>query len=83
MGFKERLKAERQAQHMTQQKLAARIKATNTSISNWEKGVSSPSASIVKMLADALGVNPYVLIGDYTLNDLQEVGGKGRLGALL
>jgi len=73
MGFKERLKAERQGKRLTQQELADRIKTTNTCISNWEKGVSSPSASIVKALADALGVNPYVLIGDYTLNDLQEL----------
>jgi transcriptional regulator with XRE-family HTH domain len=76
MGFKERLKAERHRQHLTQQELASRIKTKNTSISNWEQGVSVPAASMVQLLADALGVTPFELLDDYTLHDLQELQKK-------
>ena len=76
MGFKERVKAQRLRLHWTQQELADKIKVTNTSISNWEKGVSAPPASTVQLLADMMGVSPFELLGDYTLNDLEELQEK-------
>jgi transcriptional regulator with XRE-family HTH domain len=76
MGFKERVKAQRLRLHWTQQELADKIKITNTSISNWEKGVSAPPASTIQLLADTMGVSPFALLGDYTLNDLVDLQEK-------
>jgi len=76
MGFKERVKAQRLRLHWTQQELADKVKVTNTSVSNWEKGVSAPPASTIQLLADVMGVSPYALLGDYTLNDLEELQEK-------
>jgi len=76
MGFKERVKAQRVRLRWTQQELADKVKVTNTSVSNWEKGVSAPPASTIQLLADVMGVSPYALLGDYTLNDLVELEEK-------
>ena len=73
MGFSERLKAARLKKGFKQRELAQIIKTTNTSVSNWEHGVSQPSASIVELLAQALDVTPFDLLGDFTLQDIQEL----------
>jgi len=73
MGFSERLKEVRRAKGLKQRELAEKIKATNTSVSNWENGVSQPSASVVELISQALGVSPFDLLGDYTVEKLQEL----------
>lgn len=76
MGFSERLKAERLKKGLKQRELASLVKTTNTSISNWEKGLSRPSASVVSLLARALEVSPFDLLGDYSLNDIKQLNSK-------
>lgn len=48
----------RKAAGMTQRQLADKIGCTNTSISNWEKGVSSPDPDTIQNLCWALCVEP-------------------------
>lgn len=71
MGFSERLKAERVKKGLTQRGLAEKIKATNTSLCNWENKVSEPSASVISLLSKALEISPFDLLGDFTLRDIQ------------
>ena|GEM_PF-1128813 len=76
MKFNEQLKAIRKQKGLTQRELADVIKARNSSISNWEHGVSQPSSSIVELLAQALGVSPFDLLGEFTLGDIQTLNSK-------
>ena len=73
MDFGERLKNARLKKGLKQRELAYAIKSKNTSISNWENGLSRPSASIIQLLASALGVSPFDLLGDYTVKRIQEL----------
>jgi len=76
MKFSERLKNIRKEKGLTQRELSVQIKALNSSVSNWENGVSAPSASVVELLAKALGVSPFDLLGDFTLGDIQTLNNK-------
>ena len=76
MGFSEHLKAERLRKGLKQRELANMVKTTNTSISNWEKGISRPSASVISLLAQALEVSPFDLLGNYSLRDIRELDSK-------
>ena len=53
-----RLREGRRAAGMTQQQLAEAIGVSNTSVSNWEKGVSSPDPETIDKLCGVLGVQP-------------------------
>ena len=78
MDFGQQLKTIRQQKKLSQKDLAAKIKATNTSVSNWENGISRPSSSVVLLIAKALNINPFELIGDYNLNDVEELQKKEK-----
>ena len=54
----DRLKDARKAAGMTQRQLADKIKVSNTSISNWEKGFSNPDPDTIQHLCWALNVQP-------------------------
>lgn len=54
----DRLKEARKAAGMTQRQLADKIKVSNTSISNWEKGFSNPDPDTIQHLCWALNVQP-------------------------
>lgn len=54
----DRLKEARKAAGMTQRQLADKIRVSNTSISNWEKGVSYPDPDTIQHLCWALDVQP-------------------------
>lgn len=53
-----RIKAARKAAKLTQAELAERLGVKNTTISNWEKGVSKPDADQIERLCWELNVEP-------------------------
>lgn len=58
LTFGERLKEARKTAGFTQRQLADKIEVSNTSISNWEKGVSCPDPDTIQHLCWALNVQP-------------------------
>ena len=76
MAFGELLKLQRQRKGLKQRELAEKIRTTNTSVSNWEHGVSVPTASVVELLARELEISPFDLLGDFSLWDIQELDSK-------
>ena len=48
----------RKSMGLTQRQLADRIGVANTSISNWEKGLSRPDADLIQKLCDVLRLQP-------------------------
>lgn len=54
----DRIREARKASGMTQKQLADKIGVSNTSISNWEKGLSNPDPDTIQHLCWALGVEP-------------------------
>jgi transcriptional regulator with XRE-family HTH domain len=76
VGFSERLKAERLKKGLKQRELAGLVKTTNTSISNWERGLSHPSAAVISQLAQALEISPFDLLGNYSLKDIKDLDSK-------
>ena len=76
MAFGELLKLQRQRKGWKQRELAEKIRAMNTSVSNWENGVSVPTATVVELLARELEISPFDLLGDFSLSDIQELDNK-------
>jgi transcriptional regulator with XRE-family HTH domain len=76
VGFSERLKAERLKKGLKQRELAGLVKTTNTSVSNWEKGLSRPSGAVISQLAQVLEISPFDLLGNYTLKDIKDLNSK-------
>lgn len=54
----ERIRAARKNAGMTQRQLAEKVGVSNTSISNWEKGISNPDPDTIQNLCWALCVQP-------------------------
>ena len=54
----DKIRNARKATGLTQRQLAEKIKVSNTSISNWEKGVSNPDPDTIQNLCWALEVQP-------------------------
>jgi transcriptional regulator with XRE-family HTH domain len=61
--FGENVKRARLARGLSQESLAAESKIDRTYISGIERGVRNPSLDYIERLADALGVDPGVLVG--------------------
>ena len=59
----DRIKTARKATGLTQKELADKINVGNTTISNWEKGVSRPDADQIQVLCWALDVQPNFFLG--------------------
>ena len=59
----EKIKAARKEAGMTQRELAEKLNIGNTTISNWEKSVSRPSADQLSELCWALNVQPNYFLG--------------------
>lgn len=78
MSFGEKLRNLRIKNKLTQKELAEKLMTTNTSISNWEKGLSKPSKNIVALISEVLNVPPFELIGDYDLNDIEKLKEKNK-----
>lgn len=65
MAFKDRLKEVRMLRGLKQKELAEKIGGiTGNTISNYEKGVSSPSVDIMKKIFDILEVTPNYMFQD-------------------
>ncbi len=61
--FKERLEVLRKQKNLTQKQLAEDIEVSTTTISSYEKGYKSPSAAIVKKIAEKYDVSMDWLCG--------------------
>lgn len=59
----ERIKSLRQSQHMTQQQLADRLKATKQAVSIWENDKQGISREMLEMLCDIFNVSMDYLTG--------------------
>ena len=65
--FGDKIRSARKAAGLTQRQLADKIDATNTSVSNWEKNLSQPSADVIQKLCAALQVEPNYFYGTEAL----------------
>ena len=61
--FGEKIRSARKAAGLTQRQLAEKIGVSNTSISNWEKGLSRPDADMIQKLCDVLCLQPNYFYG--------------------
>ena len=61
--FGEKIRNARKALGLTQRQLAEQIGVSNTSISNWEKGLSRPDADLIQELCRALNLQPNDIYG--------------------
>ena len=66
--FTKRLKDIREDNDLNQTELARRIKSTQKTISNWEKGYSEPNIEMIKELCKFFGVTSDYLLGLTDIN---------------
>ena len=64
--FGDRIRDGRKAAGLTQRQLADRLGVSNTSISNWEKGLSRPDADMIQKLCESLHLQPNYFYGTET-----------------
>ena len=56
--FGEKIRNARKALGLTQRQLAQQLGVSNTSVSNWEKGLSRPDADMIQSLCSILRLQP-------------------------
>lgn len=56
--FGEKIRNARKALGLTQRQLAQHLGVSNTSVSNWEKGLSRPDADMIQSLCGILRLQP-------------------------
>lgn len=61
--FGDKIRDARKAAGLTQRQLADRLGVSNTSISNWEKGLSRPDADMIQKLCCILSLDPNYFYG--------------------
>ena len=61
--FGDRIRDARKAAGLTQRQLSERLGVSNTSISNWEKGLSRPDADMIQKLCHILSLQPNYFYG--------------------
>ena len=61
--FGEVIRNARKSLDLTQRQLAEKIGVSNTSISNWEKGLSRPDADLIQKLCEVLHLQPNDIYG--------------------
>ena len=61
--FGDRIRDARKAAGLTQRQLADSLGVSNTSISNWEKGLSRPDADMIQKLCVILSLQPNYFYG--------------------
>ena len=61
--FGEVIRNARKSLGLTQRQLAEKIGVANTSISNWEKGLSRPDADMIQKLCQILNLQPNYFYG--------------------
>lgn len=62
----DRIKSARLAKGMSGDDLARAIGASRQTVSNWERGVYTPSRDNIFALSDALGITPEALMKEET-----------------
>lgn len=67
--FGEKIRNARKSLGLTQRQLADRLGVSNTSISNWEKGMSRPDADMIQALCAVLQLQPNDFYGTITSGD--------------
>ena len=70
----ERIKALREANHMTQSELAKILELTRASVNAWEMGTAVPSTQYVIRLAKLFGVTADYILGMETENVISTAG---------
>ena len=73
--FGETIRKARKALGLTQRQLAEKLGVGNTSISNWEKGLSRPDADMIQKLCDVLRLQPNEIYGT---TEQKQVSGTGK-----
>lgn len=63
MDLSERIKSFRQKKGYSQEQLARKLHLTQGAVSQWELGITSPSAPQISALADLLGTSADDLLG--------------------
>ena len=61
--FGDKIRDARKAARLTQRQLAESLNVSNTSISNWEKGLSRPDADMIQKLCHILCLDPNYFYG--------------------
>ena len=74
--FGEKIRNARKALGLTQRQLADRLGVSNTSISNWEKGLSRPDVDMIQKLCEVLRLQPNDFYG--TTENSEAPAGNGR-----
>ena len=74
--FGDRIRSARKAAGYTQRELAGVLGVSNTSISNWEKGLSRPDADMIQKLCDALHLQPNYFYGTANNETAPATNGK-------
>ena len=75
----EQIKKYRLELHWLQTDVAAKIGISSTSVSNWERGVSSPSRRMTKRIAEFLSYMPPSLVAKYrVLNSTCQICGISK-----
>lgn len=72
MSFNEALKKARKAKGLTQDDVAQALGAKNTTISNWENGVSRPDVDTLVLLCRLYEISPNDIL-EYYNDDLSDV----------
>ena len=67
--FGEKIRSARKTLGLTQRQLAEKIGVTNTTISNWEKGISRPDADLIQTLCAVLHLQPNDFYGTTEKNN--------------
>lgn len=74
--FGEKIRNARKVLGLTQRQLADRLGVSNTSISNWEKGLSRPDADLIQELCRVLQLQPNDFYGTNEVNS--QASGESR-----
>lgn len=77
--FGEKIRNARKAAGLTQRQLAEQIGVSNTSISNWEKGLSRPDADLIQKLCNCLHLQPNYFYGASETEKPAAVSGRGSV----
>ena len=63
MNFSDKIKYQREQNHLTQKELARRLGISPVGVAQWENGLRNPKHETIKRIASALGVSVTVLYG--------------------
>lgn len=77
--FGEKIRNARKSAGLTQKELARQLGVSNTSISNWEKDLSRPSAELIQKLCVLLHLQPNDFYASQETAQAPAVSGRGTV----